>query len=56
MISSVELIGNAPAGYDLSVELLIDAIQADPSNAVTESWERGVASVSGNGTLVLKSN
>ena len=56
VISSVELIGNAPAGYDLSVELLIDAIQADPSNAVTESWESGVTSVSENGTLVLKSN
>ena len=55
-ISSVKLIGNAPAGHDLSVELLIDAIQADPANAVIESWESGVTSVNENGTLVLKSN
>ncbi len=27
-----------PAGYDLSVEILADAIQSQPANAVTEAW------------------
>ena len=29
---------NPPAGYDLSVEILADAIQSQPANAVTEAW------------------
>ena len=56
VISSVALIGNAPSGHDLSVELLIDAIQAEPADAVTESWTSGVLSVDENGALILKSN
>ena len=27
-----------PEGYDLSVEILADAIQSQPANAVTEAW------------------
>lgn len=56
VVSSTALIGNAPAGHDLSVELLIDAIQADPADAVTESWDSGVSSVDEDGRLVLKTN
>ena len=55
-ISSVTLKGAAPAGYELSVELLFDAIQADPTTAVTESWASGVESIDTNGALVLKQN
>ena len=55
-ISSVTPIGNAPSGHVLSVELLVDAIQADPTDAVKESWESGVTSVDENGTLVIKLN
>ena len=55
-VSSVTLIGNAPLGYGLSTELLVDAIQADPKDAVLESWESGVTSVDANGALVIKSN
>ena len=29
---------NPPDGYDLSVEILADAIQSQPANAVTEAW------------------
>lgn len=29
---------NAPKGYDLSVEILADAIQSEPASAVTEAW------------------
>ena len=54
VISSVSLVGSAPEGHDLSVEMLIDAIQADPVDAVMESWESGVTSVGENGTLVIK--
>ncbi len=55
-ISSVTLIGNAPLGYGLSTELLVDAIQADPEDAVLESWKSGVTEVDENGLLVIKSN
>lgn len=55
-ISSVEPIGNAPSGHKLSVELLADAIQAYPTDAVKDSWKSGVTSVGENGTLVIKLN
>lgn len=29
----------APEGYNLSVEILADAIQSEPANAVTEAWK-----------------
>ena len=29
---------NPPAGYDLSVEILADAIQSQPANAVQQAW------------------
>ena len=51
-ISSVDLIGNAPVGYDLSVEMLVDAIQAEPADAVTHSWTC-VTGVDANGNLIV---
>ena len=40
---------NAPDGYDLSVEILADAIQSEPANAVKEAWgEDNPLSESGN--------
>lgn len=40
---------NAPDGYDLSVEILADAIQSEPANAVKEAWgENNPLSKSGN--------
>lgn len=30
--------GRAPSGYDLNVEILVSAIQADPADAVQEAW------------------
>jgi len=53
VIDSVTVIKEAPAGYKLSVELLLDAIQAEPSGAVTESWKSGVHSVTADGKLVI---
>lgn len=40
---------NVPDGYDLSVEILADAIQSEPASAVTEAWgEDNPLSKSGN--------
>jgi len=39
---------NAPEGYDLSVEILADAIQSEPASAVTEAWGNTPLSKSGN--------
>ena len=44
---------NVPKGYDLSVEILADAIQSEPVSAVKEAWgmtvQNGViTAVSGN--------
>lgn len=40
---------NVPDGYDLSVEILADAIQSEPANAVKEAWgENNPLSKSGN--------
>lgn len=46
--------GKAPEGYDLNVEILASAIQAEPAQAVKDAWEMqydavgGWTSVSGN--------
>lgn len=54
MIELVEKLKDAPySGYELSVELLLDAIQATPSDAVLESWTSGVSAVAGDGTLTV---
>ena len=39
---------NAPKGYDLSVEILADAIQSEPASAVTEAWGYTPTAASGN--------
>lgn len=38
LITKCEKKGNAPKDYDLSVEILADAIQSEPASAVTEAW------------------
>lgn len=39
LITECKKTGTAPDGYDLSVEILADAIQSEPANAVTEAWK-----------------
>lgn len=39
---------NAPDDYDLSVEILADAIQSEPASAVTEAWGNTPIAASGN--------
>lgn len=39
---------NAPKDYDLSVEILADAIQSEPASAVTEAWGYTPTAASGN--------
>lgn len=39
---------NVPDGYDLSVEILADAIQSEPASAVTEAWGNTPIAASGN--------
>lgn len=39
---------NVPDGYDLSVEILADAIQSEPANAVKEAWGYTPTAASGN--------
>lgn len=41
---------NAPKDYDLSVEILADAIQSEPANAVEEAWKVTVE----NGALKIQ--
>ena len=49
LITTCEKKGNAPKDYDLSVEILADAIQSEPANAVKEAWgENNPLSKSGN--------
>ena len=49
LITKCEKKGNAPKDYDLSVEILADAIQSEPANAVNEAWgEDNPLSESGN--------
>lgn len=38
LIGACTKIANAPAGFTLSVEILADAIQSEPANAVSEAW------------------
>lgn len=49
LIKECKKTGTAPDGYDLSVEILADAIQSEPANAVKEAWgEDNPLSKSGN--------
>ena len=49
LITKCEKKGNAPKDYNLSVEILADAIQSEPANAVKEAWgENNPLSKSGN--------
>lgn len=49
LITECKKTGTAPDGYDLSVEILADAIQSEPASAVTEAWgENNPLSKSGN--------
>ena len=54
MLESVTSLTDAPTGSALSVELLLDAIQSAPADAVTESWASGVSAVADDGTLILR--
>lgn len=47
LITKCEKKGNAPKDYDLSVEILADAIQSEPANAVMEAWGYNPTAVSG---------
>lgn len=38
LITECKKTGAAPDGYNLSVEILADAIQSEPASAVTEAW------------------
>ena len=44
------IVGKAPEGYLLSVEILASAIQSEPSSVVAEQW--GVTVTDGNITDV----
>lgn len=48
LITKCEKKGNAPKDYDLSVEILADAIQSEPASAVTEAWGNTPIAASGN--------
>ncbi len=48
LIIKCEKKGNAPKDYDLSVEILADAIQSEPASAVTEAWGNTPIAASGN--------
>ena len=48
LITKCEKKGNAPKDYDLSVEILADAIQSEPASAVTEAWKYTPTAASGN--------
>jgi hypothetical protein len=45
LIQECKLTGTAPEGYTLSVEIIADAIQAEPTTAVEEAWSTGVSGV-----------
>ena len=53
MLTSLTDKGTAPTNYQLSAELLFDAVQATPVDAVIECFGSGVASVAANGTLAV---
>ena len=48
LITECKKTGIAPDGYDLSVEILADAIQSEPANAVKEAWGYTPTAASGN--------
>lgn len=48
LITECKKTGTAPDGYDLSVEILADAIQSEPASAVTEAWGYTPTAASGN--------
>lgn len=48
LITKCEKKGTAPKDYDLSVEILADAIQSEPASAVTEAWGNTPIAASGN--------
>ena len=48
LITKCEKKGNAPKDYDLSVEILADAIQSEPASAVTDAWKYTPTATSGN--------
>lgn len=49
LITECKKTGAAPGGYNLSVEILADAIQSEPASAVKEAWgEDNPLSNSGN--------
>ena len=48
LITKCEKKGNAPKDYNLSVEILADAIQSEPASAVTEAWGYNPTAASGN--------
>lgn len=48
LITECKKTGTAPDGYDLSVEILADAIQSEPASAVTEAWGYNPTVASGN--------
>lgn len=50
LIEKCEKKGTAPEGYNLSVEILADAIQSEPANAVEEAWKVTVE----NGALKIQ--
>lgn len=56
LINSVKLEDGVtpPEGYYFSVEILAQAIQADPASVVTSVWSSGVSGVNNNGELEIK--
>lgn len=48
LITTCEKKETAPEGYNLSVEILADAIQSEPANAVKEAWGYNPTAASGN--------
>lgn len=56
LIGVISQVGKAPEeGYFLSVEILSQAIQAQPDAAVLDAWKTGVSAVDGNtGALTIK--
>lgn len=48
LITECKKTGTAPKDYDLSVEILADAIQSEPANAVKEAWGYTPTAASGN--------
>ena len=48
LIKEIKATENAPDGYFLSVHVAATAIQAEPTNAVTEAW---TATIGSNGSL-----